>query len=48
MVLQQGLWWFEYAWSMESGTIRICGFVGVGVALLREVCHGVCVWGGVL
>ena len=22
-----------------SGTIRRCGFVGVGVALLEEVCH---------
>ena len=31
---------------MGSCTVRICGFVGVGVALLREVCHGVCVGGG--
>jgi hypothetical protein len=23
----------------ESGTIRTYGFVGVGVALLEEVCH---------
>ena len=23
----------------ESGTIRRCGLVGVGVALLEEVCH---------
>jgi hypothetical protein len=22
-----------------SGTVRRCGFVGVGVALLEEVCH---------
>jgi hypothetical protein len=26
-----------------SGTIRRCGLVGVGVALLKEVCHCVCV-----
>ena len=25
--------------SKGSGTIRRCGFVGVGVALLKEVCH---------
>ena len=28
------LWWFEYAWPMESGTIWKRGLVGVGVALL--------------
>ena len=28
-----------------SGTFRRCGFVGVGVALLEEVCHG---WGQAL
>ena len=34
------------AWSIESGTIRRCGFVGVGVALLEEMCHwGVGFWG---
>jgi hypothetical protein len=27
------------AWPMGSGTIRRCGFVGVCVALLEEVCH---------
>jgi hypothetical protein len=27
------------AWPTGSGTIRRCGFVGVGVALLEEVCH---------
>jgi hypothetical protein len=25
--------------SIESGTIRRCGLVGVGVALLEEVCE---------
>lgn len=29
-------WWFEYAWPMESGSIRRCGLVGGGVSL----------WGG--
>ena len=33
------MWWFEYAWPMESGNIRRCGFVGGGVVLLEEVCH---------
>jgi hypothetical protein len=28
-----------YACPMGSGTIRRCGFVGIGVALLEEVCH---------
>lgn len=36
-------WWFEYAWPMGSDTIRRCGIIGEGVALLEEVC----VWGGV-
>jgi len=26
-------------WPIQSGTIRRCGQVGVGVALLKEVCH---------
>jgi hypothetical protein len=30
------LWWFEYAWPMGSGTLRRCGLVGVGLALLEE------------
>jgi hypothetical protein len=38
------MWWFEYAWLMESGTIRRCGLVEVGVALWQGVCH----CGGVL
>jgi hypothetical protein len=33
------MWWFEYAWPMESDTIRRCGLVRIGVALLMEVCH---------
>jgi hypothetical protein len=33
------LWWFEYAWPMGNGTIRRCGLVGIGVALLEETCH---------
>jgi hypothetical protein len=28
-----------YAWPIESDTSRRCGFIGVGVALLEEVCH---------
>ena len=28
---------------MGSGTIRRCGFDGIGVALFEEVCH---CWGG--
>ena len=27
------------AWSPGSGTIRRCDFVGVGLALVEEVCH---------
>jgi hypothetical protein len=27
------------AWPIESSTVRRCGLVGVGVALLEEVCH---------
>jgi hypothetical protein len=37
------VWWFECAWPTGSGTIRSYGFVGVGVALLEEVCY--CVGG---
>jgi hypothetical protein len=43
------VWWFEQVWPhrfmclnvwlLGSGTIRRCGLVGVGVALLEEVCH---------
>jgi hypothetical protein len=33
------LWWFKYAWPIESDTIRRCGLVGIGVALLKEVSH---------
>ena len=33
------LWWFEYAWPIGSGSIWTCGFVGIGVALVQEVCH---------
>jgi hypothetical protein len=29
---------FGYTWLIESGTIR-CDLVGVGMALLEEVCH---------
>jgi hypothetical protein len=32
------LWWFE-CFGLGSGTIRRCDLVGVGVALLEEVCH---------
>lgn len=35
------LWWFEYAYPMGSGTIRGCGLVKIGVALLEEVCYHV-------
>ena len=31
--------WFEYAWPIESGTIRRCGLTEVGAALLEEVFH---------
>ena len=27
------------AWPTESGTIRRCGLVGIGVTLLKEVCY---------
>jgi hypothetical protein len=30
--------WVQYAWPIGSGTIRRCGLVEVGVALLEEVC----------
>jgi hypothetical protein len=33
------MWWFEYAWPIESGTIRRCDLVRIGVASLEEVCH---------
>jgi hypothetical protein len=33
------VWWFEYAWPMRSDTIKRCGIVGIGVALLEEVHH---------
>ena len=29
----------EYAWPMRGGTIRRCGLVGVGMALLEEIGH---------
>ena len=29
----------EYVWPMGGGTIKRCGLVGIGVALLKEVCH---------
>ena len=28
-----------HAWPIGSGTIRKCGLIGVGMALLEEVCH---------
>jgi len=34
----EGLWWFEYAWLMES-TIMRCGLVGMGVDFLEVVHH---------
>jgi hypothetical protein len=27
--------WFEYGWPMESVTVRRCGLIGVGMALLE-------------
>jgi len=30
------VWWFEYAWPMENGTIRMYDLVGIGVVLLEE------------
>ena len=33
---EQSLWWFECARPMESDSIRRCGLVGMGVALLEE------------
>jgi hypothetical protein len=33
---------------MQSGTVRRCGLVGIGVALLEEVCHCVGELGGFL
>jgi hypothetical protein len=29
------LWWFEYAWPIESGTVRRCGLAGGIVSLWR-------------
>ena len=46
---QHLLWWFEYAWAREWHYEEVwpcwsgCGLIGVGVALLEEVCH--CVGG---
>jgi hypothetical protein len=37
--LRGEVWWFEYAWPIGSSTIRRCGHVGIGVALMEEVCH---------
>ena len=28
-----GGWWFEYAWLIESATVRRCGLVGGSVSL---------------
>jgi hypothetical protein len=33
-----------FHWLIGSNTIRRCGFVGIGVALLEEMCH----WGWAL
>jgi hypothetical protein len=33
------VWCLEYDWPRGSGTIRRCGLIGGGVALLEEVCH---------
>jgi hypothetical protein len=33
------LWQFVYAWTLGSATIRWCGLVGIGLALLKEVCY---------
>ena len=30
------VWWFENTWLMGNGTIRRCGLIGVGVALLEK------------
>ena len=30
---------FECAWPAGSGTVRQCGLIAGGVALLEEVCH---------
>jgi hypothetical protein len=30
--------WFEYSWSMESGTIRRGGLVEIGMTLVEELC----------
>ena len=44
----QTLWWFEWKWSdrpIGSSTIRRCGIVGVGVALLEKRVTGGRLWG---
>ena len=33
------MWWFEYAWSSGSATIRRHALGGVGVTLLGEMNH---------
>jgi len=32
-------WWFENAWQVGSGTIRMCSLIGGDVALYKEVWH---------
>ena len=37
-----GMWWFDLIWLhklIENSTIRKSELVGVGMALLEEVCH---------
>jgi hypothetical protein len=36
------LWWFKYSWPTGSDTIKRYVLVGIGVALLEEVCHHGC------
>lgn len=31
--------WFELGMTCGNGAIKKCGFVGVGVVILQEVCH---------
>jgi hypothetical protein len=33
------MWWFEYAWSMGSVTIRRYGLNGGGLTFLEDVCN---------
>ena len=42
------LWWFEYAWTRASSTIRRCELVGIYVALLEECIYKCTLCGGVL